>query len=727
MARRTSFSALLLFLLQALPLAASPAEALPTTIVASTTVSGDGLLAAVGTDAGQLASTDTILTAADLLRYETVQDPQISPDGQQVVYTRRWANTQEDRWTTALWIMDADGSRQRFLAEGSSPRWSPDGTRILFMAEGDQETNQVFVRWMDAEGATSQITRTEEAPRNPTWAPDGQSIVFGALVPDPVEWSVEMPSAPEGATWTEGPRVIDDFHYRQDYQGFMRRGFIHLFQVPAVGGAARQLTHGEWNVGSRFDGLVGAVSVSFTPDGGTLVFDGWQGDWDNVYRRSHLYALDLASGDIRQITSNEGFWTSPVVSPDGQRVAFLGYPDQPDTYSQPYLHIANLDGSGMQNLTAELDRLVADVHWALDNSGVYATVTHHGTRNIRYIPLSGAIQDVTTGNHVVSLSSVSGGSAGGMGSSAQEPVAVGILTGPQAPPDVVRFPLRPGAAIEPLTEVNQTLLSSTRLGEVEDIWYTSADGTDVHGWVVKPPDFDPSREYPLIMEIHGGPFSDYTVGFNFNYQAWAAMGYLVLYTNPRGSTSYGEEFARGINFRYPGVDYEDLMAGVDAVVEQGWVDTSRMYVGGCSGGGVLSSWVIGQTNRFAAAAVRCPVTNWISMFGQTDIPFFTQSFFERPFWEDPTEWLQQSSIMYVGNVTTPTLLMTGELDLRTPMPQTEEYFAALKYRGVPTRMLRFQDQYHGTGTHPSNAIRTILYMADWYGQWERNGGEARQR
>ncbi|MEX2528253.1 MAG: S9 family peptidase [Gemmatimonadota bacterium] len=680
--------------------------------------------------ASTLQVADTVLTAADLLRYETVSDPQISPDGRQVVYTRRWVNTKDDRWTTALWIMDADGSRQRFLTEGSSPRWSPDGTRILFMAEGDQETSQLFVRWMDDEGATSQITRTEEAPRNPTWAPDGRSIIFGALVPDPSDWSVEMPSAPEGATWAEGPRVIEDLHYRQDYQGFMRRGFIHLFQVPAEGGAARQLTQGEWNVGSRFDGLVGAVNVSFTPDGGTVVFDGWQGDWDSVYRRSHLYALDLASGDIRQITSTDGFWTNPVVSPDGRQVAFLGYPDQPDTYSQPYLHVVDLDGSGMENLTAELDRLVADIHWAPDNAGLYATVTHHGTRNIRYIPLSGAIQDVTTGNHLVSLSSMSGGAATGSGggmSGAREPVAVGIRTAPQAPPDVVRFPLRPGASPEPLTEVNRTLLSSMRLGEVEDLWYTSADGTPVHGWVVKPPDFDPSRQYPLLMEIHGGPFSDYNVGFNFNYQAWAAMGYLVLYTNPRGSTSYGEEFARGINFRYPGVDHEDLMAGVDAVVERGWVDTSRMYVGGCSGGGVLSSWAIGHTDRFAAAAVRCPVTNWISMFGQTDIPFFTQSFFHQPFWEDPTEWLQQSSIMYVGNVTTPTLLMTGELDLRTPMPQTEEFFAALKYRGVPTRMLRFHDQYHGTGTRPSNAIRTILYMADWYGQWERVGGEAVRR
>lgn len=665
-----------------------------------------------------LGAQDSVLTPAALLNYETVADPQVSPDGRHIIYTRRWANTQDDRWETALWIMDGDGGRQRFLTRGGNARWSPDGTRILYLAEGEPRGTQVHVRWMDAGGATSQVTRVEEAPRNPAWTPDGRQIVFGALVPTPLPWNIPMPSAPSGAKWTESPRVLDDLHYRQDFQGFKRRGFMHLFIVPAEGGTPRQLTRGEWNAGSRFDGLIGSVNFSFTPDGNTVVLDGWQGNWDDVYRRSHLYALDLASGTVRQITGADGFWTNPVVSPDGRRVAFTGYPDAPDTYSAPHLQVINLDGTGMRNLSGTLDRLVGDLTWSSDNAGIYVAVTHHGTRNIRYVPLSGTIREVTTGNHLLSLNSMAGG---------REPFGVGVRTGPQAPTDVVRYQLSGAGAIAQLTRVNDDLLFGKRLGDVEELWYTSADGTRVHGWVVKPPDFDPRKRYPLLMEIHGGPFADYTVAFNYDYQAWAAMGHLVLYTNPRGSTSYGEAFARGINFRYPGVDYEDLMAGVDAVIGRGWVDTTRMYVGGCSGGGVLSSWVIGHTNRFAAAAVRCPVTNWISMFGQTDIPFFTMSFFHKPFWEDPMPWLQQSPVMYVGNVTTPTLLMTGEQDLRTPMAQTEEYFAALKYRGVPARLLRFQDQYHGTGTRPSNAIRTMLYMADWYGQWQRVDGDAVKR
>jgi dipeptidyl aminopeptidase/acylaminoacyl peptidase len=262
------------------------------------------------------------------------------------------------------------------------------------------------------------------------------------------------------------------------------------------------------------------------------------------------------------------------------------------------------------------------------------------------------------------------------------------------------------------------------LGEVEHLPYTSSGNTAVEGWLVKPPGFDPSKRYPLIMEIHGGPHGMYNVGFNPMYQQFAAKGYLVLYTNPRGSTGYGSPFGNAIERAYPGVDYDDLMAGVDAAIAKGIVDTTRMYVGGCSGGGVLSSWVIGHTDRFAAAAVRCPVIDWLSFAGQTDIPFFTYNFFEKPFWEDPTPWLKQSSLMHVGKVTTPTLVMTGELDLRTPMPQSEEYYSALKMRGVPAELLRFEGEYHGTSSRPSNWMRTQLYMLDWYGRWARENGKA---
>jgi dipeptidyl aminopeptidase/acylaminoacyl peptidase len=301
-------------------------------------------------------------------------------------------------------------------------------------------------------------------------------------------------------------------------------------------------------------------------------------------------------------------------------------------------------------------------------------------------------------------------------------IAAGTLADPQHPQDIVRVNLRQPASIAKLTDVNADVLTGKQIASVEEVWYDSTGNTKVQGWIVKPPAFDAAKKYPLILEIHGGPFSMYNVAFNWMFQNFAANNFVVLYTNPRGSTGYGSAFANGIDHNYPGPDYDDLMAGVDTVAAKGYIDTSRMYVSGCSGGGVLSSWVIGKTDRFAAAAVRCPVIDWISMAGHTDVPLFTFSFFKKPFWEDPTDWLAHSSLMSVGKVTTPTLLMTGILDRRTPMPQTEEYYAALKMKGVPVKLLQFNEEYHGTGSKPSNYIRTQLYMMSWFNKYTRQSG-----
>lgn len=670
------------------------------------------MLAAPAVTPAQETAADTLLGVQHFMDMEQVADPQIAPDGSQIVYTRRWVNKMEDRWESALWIMNADGSRNRFLVQGSNARWSPDGTRILYLVSGDPKGSQLYVRWMDAEGAASQITRLTESPRSPHWSPDGRSIAFAMNVPDETEWSIGMPTPPRDAKWTEAPRIVDRLHYRQDRVGFTEAGYTHLFVVTADGGTPRQLTRGEWNVGARFDALVRGVGFDWTPDGRTIVFDGWrESDGDEVYQRSNISAVDVESGEIRDLTTRVGFWASPVVSPDGRMVAFTGYDSSGTTYTTPDLYVMNIDGSEPRNLSDEYDRAPGSLHWAPDGSGIYFTAGDRGSVNVQFAAIRGGVRAVTEGVRTVSLNSVA---------TDRNRTAVGVRRSFHEPGDVVRFSLRRPRGLTELTHVNDDVLAGVRLGEVEELWYTSTGGTQVQGWIVKPPSFDASQRYPLIMEIHGGPFAMYNVGFNYMLQNFAANGYVVLYTNPRGSTGYGSGFSNGIDHAYPSVDYDDLMAGVDAVIARGYVDTTRMYVGGCSGGGVLSSWVIGHTERFAAAAVRCPVINWLSFLGQTDIPFFTQSFFHEPFWRNPQRWLEQSSLMYVGNVSTPTLVMTGELDLRTPMPQSEEYYAALKMRGIPTMLLRFNDEYHGTGSKPSNFMRTLLYMRSWY---ERHGGE----
>jgi dipeptidyl aminopeptidase/acylaminoacyl peptidase len=653
--------------------------------------------------AQQPASGVRVLKVEDYLNYETVADPQVSPDGAQIVYTRRWVNQNDDKMEASLWVMNADGSKNRFLTKGSDAKWSPDGTRIAYTAEGDPKGPQVFVRWI-TENAATQITQVQHPPSNLRWSPDGKQIALTMLVPKESKWDIPLPKPPEGATWTKAPAVVDRLHYRQDRVGYTEAGFTHLFIVPADGGTPRALTSGDWNVGARFDGMAGTVGLDWTPDGRTIVIDGLDvPDADLRYRDSDVFAIDVASGGRRKLISERGNWSRPRISPDGRLAAFVGHPFTKASYKSEELFVVGLDGNGMRKISGSLDRDAVNLQWAPDGSGLYFTADDHGTSNVQFVPLSGSPRTITSGTHMLSLTSISTKNLG-----------VGVRSSAHQPPDVVRFNLTQPGQVAQLTHVNEDVLNGITLGAVEEVAYTSTDGTKVQGWLVKPPSFDSSRKYPLIMEIHGGPHGMYNVGFNFMFQLFSANGYMVLYTNPRGSTGYGSVFGNAIERAYPSVDYDDLMAGVDAAIAKGNVDSRNMFVGGCSGGGVLSSWVIGHTDRFAAAAVRCPVIDWLSFMGHTDIPLFTANFFDAPFWEKPEQWLKQSPLMYVGNVKTPTLVMTGVLDMRTPMPQSEEYYTALKMRGIDTKLLRFEGEYHGTTSKPSNFMRTALYMMSWY-------------
>ncbi len=673
-----------------------------------------GIVATPAPGSAQETPAADMLTVGHYLDMERVSDPQVSPDGRQVVYTRSWVDKMDDRFRSAIWIMDADGGRNRFLLEGSNPRWSPDGSRLAFVAPGGNggpEGPQIHVRWMDAEGATSQVTRETEAPSNFKWSPDGKHIYFQRFVPQSEPWPIDLPAAPEGAEWTAAPRIVDRIHYRFDRIGFLEEGFTHLFRVPSDGGTAQQLTSGRWNTGATFVSGVGSVGYDLAPDGGTLVFDGLMEDADNRYRESHVYAMDLATGDIRQLTSEKGPWANPNVSPDGRTIAYTGYPWTSQTYKTTDLYVMDADGGAARRLSGSLDRDVGALRWAGNSDGVYFTAGDRGTMNVHFATRSGEVRQVTEGAHMLSLSSAT-----------PDGQAVGVLSAPHQPGDVVAYELDGSGDLRRLTDVNADVLAGKRLGDVEEIWYESTGGTQVQGWIVKPPDFDPGRRYPLILHIHGGPHAMYNVGFSYPYQNFAANGYVTLYTNPRGSTGYGTDFGNAIDNGYPSVDYDDLMAGVDALLERGYVADDQMYVTGCSGGGVLSSWVIGHTTRFAAAGVRCPVTNWISFAGNADITVWGYYRYNGYPWDNPDKYLEHSPLMHVQNVTTPTILMTGELDLRTPMAQTEEYYQALKQLGVPTKMIRFHDEYHGTGSKPSNFMRTQLYLMKWF---EEHGGQAK--
>ncbi|MCP3914602.1 MAG: S9 family peptidase [bacterium] len=641
-----------------------------------------------------------------LLDWEDVSSPALAPDGKQIVFTRSWVDKVEDKRRSELWIMGADGSRPRHLAEGSSPEWSPDGERIAFLREGKPQGSQIHVMWVATREVT-QITRIEEAPSGLRWSPTGDRIAFAQIVDEKSKlFDLKLPPRPEGAKWAEEPRVITRLAYRRDRSGYRPKGYRHLFVVDAEGGTPRQVTGGD------YDHSPG----EWTADGEGLVFSGLRvedADWQVA--EAEIYTVDVESGAMRQLTDRRGPDSGPRVSPDGRWIAYTGYDWLGDSYHVSKLYVMDTSGANVRELTADLDRDPRDVRWARDSSGVFFTADTQGSRHLFRASLDATVATLTDGP--LSFRSIDVGADG---------TVVGVLSTARDPGDVARYhPHADGtAALEFLTKVNADILDRVDLGDVEEIRYASKDGLEIQGWMVKPPDFDPSRKYPLILQIHGGPHGMYGVRFDFERQNQAAEGFVVLYTNPRGSTGYGKAFGNAIENAYPDKDYDDLMAGVDAVIDRGYIDEDQLFVYGGSGGGVLTCWIVGMTDRFHGAVSMFPVTNWISFVGTTDGPYWYTNFEKLP-WEDVSEHWRRSPLRLVGNVTTPTLLITGELDLRTPMAQTEEYYQALKLRKVETAMVRIPDEYHGAaGRHVSNRLRRILYVREWF-RMQMEGTEAK--
>jgi dipeptidyl aminopeptidase/acylaminoacyl peptidase len=645
-----------------------------------------------------------------------VGDAQISPDGKRVLYMRRTVDRVNDRRVSALWIVNADGSGERELGKGSSVRWAPDSHRIAYIAPGEEGALAIFVRDLDADGAAVQVARAASWPGNLAWSADGKTLAFTMLVPRVAkDWQLDLPGRPPQAKWADEPRIVERLVFRRDGVGFLDDGRMHVFTVPAAGGAQpRQLTQGDRDYGGGPD-FVG--HLSWTPDSREIVFSTFDPEhWEYPWRDSDVYAIDAASGAMRQLTTRKGADFHPLVSPDGRWIAYSGYDSSEDSYVNTELYVAGIDGSNPHSITAKLDRSIyphpyasqpKTYWWAKDSSGLYVAILDRGTTNLHFASRSGAVRQVTRGDHVLTVTDINVRGA-----------AVGTLSTYDQPNDIVIFDV---ASPRPrrISAVNAAALRDVRLGAVEEIWYRSTDGLQIQGWIVKPPDFDPQRKYPLILSIHGGPHAMYRKAFDYAFQEQAANGYVVLYTNPRGSTGYGAAFGNAINNAYPGKDFDDLMRGVDEVVARGYVDEKSLFVYGCSGGGELTAWIVGHTDRFAAASANCAVTNNISFVGMTDGASF-YSDYRKMFWEDPSEHLARSPIMYVGNVKTPTMLMTGELDMNTPMAQAEDFYRALKLRGVPTVLVRFPDEYHGPyGVKPSNFLRHQLYLRRWFERYRR--------
>ena len=656
-----------------------------------------------------------VLEPLDVFQLEYAQDPRISPDGSAVAYVRRSMDIMKDRARAELWLVSGDGERHRPIVQGSagasSPRWSPDGERLAYVS-GEGGTSQIWLRWTDT-GEKVRLTQLTESPSGLAWSPDGAWLSFSMRVPARPESFVSMPAKPEGAEWAPPAKVITKVRYRADGAGYLEDGYRHVFVLRADGGTPRQITDGDFDHGG---------TAAWTHEGQLIVSSNRRPGAEREPMNSELYLVELETGRFTQLTDRVGPDRSPRVSPDGRLVAWLGFDDQQRGYHNTQLWVMRLDGSGRRAVSARLDRSINEFHWSRRTAlriaagyeqQLFASYDDRGDTLIAAFGLDGSMEPIASGQGGAALGRPYGSGSFSVTNSGMVAYPRGTA---QRPADVTLA--QAGQEPRTLTDLNADALGPKRLARVEEFWCESShDGRQVQGWIAYPPEYDPEsdRKWPLLLEIHGGPFANYGPRFSGEVQLFAAAGYVVVYTNPRGSTSYGAEFANLIHHAYPGNDYDDLMSCVDHVIETGVVDEERMFVTGGSGGGVLTSWIVGKTDRFRAAVVAKPVINWTSFALTADAyTFFWKYWFPGYPWDHPEHYWERSPLSLVGNVTTPTMLLTGEEDYRTPMSESEQYFQALQLREVPTALVRIPGASHGITARPSRLIAKVAHVLEWF-------------
>jgi dipeptidyl aminopeptidase/acylaminoacyl peptidase len=643
----------------------------------------------------------------DLFGLQLATDPQIRPDGRAVAYVRRSYDIMTDRARSTIWLVDAEKGTQTPLVAGpgshSTPRWSPNADRIAFVSATEGGRPQLHVRWLQS-GQTAKLAELTEPPDVLEWSPDGQSIALTMFAPDEPPKLGSLPSKPEGAEWAPPLEVITDLTYRSDSEGYLKPGYTHIYVIGADGGAPRQLTFGAFNDGT---------SLAWAADGRHLIFTGNRlPEWRRQPINTELYEVALESGAIRKLTSRDGPDSAAVLSPDGKTIAYLGFDDRLLSFHTQRVYLMDRDGRNVRELTTAFDRSIDAVKWSHDGRSLYVQYDDKGITKIGRLSRNGG--EVTPIAQGLSGASIDRPYTGGeftVGAGG----AVAFTSGsPHRPSDVS---ITRGGRSRQLTRLNDGLFADKLLGEVKTLRVPSSfDKRPIDAWIVLPPGFDAAKKYPLILEIHGGPFAAYGPVFSVDDQLYAAAGYVVLYVNPRGSTSYGEEFANLIHHKYPSEDYDDLMSAVDAAIAEGYVDGNNLFVTGGSGGGVLTAWIVGKTQRFRAAVTQKPVINWVSTTLTTDIyTFMPKYWFGKLPWDDLQTYWQYSPLSLVGSVKTPTLVIVGDRDFRTPLSDSEQYYQALQLQGVPTGLVKVPGASHGGLTaRPSQAAAKASAILAWF-------------
>lgn len=650
-----------------------------------------------------------VLTSTDLFNLEVASDPQIAPDGKTVVYVRGANDIMLDRTRASIWSIDVASGAQTPLVAGpgnhTQPRWSPDGSRVAYLSGvPGQDATQLFVRWMKT-AATARITGLPDAPHGITWSPDGKRIAYTMFVPDVATKLGTLPDQPAGAKWAEPLQIIDSVVYRTDEGGYTKPGYEQVFWVPADGGAPTQLTFGAHEISSQ---------LAWSDDGRTVIFSAnLAPDWQRDLVNTELHAVSIDTLAVSTLTRRNGPDAAPSVSPDGKWIAYVGFDDRYVGYQNRRLSIMRVDGSASRVLTANLDRSVGSPVWAADGRSVYVTYDNQGATRVARVELDGSVHTVA---EQLTGSGLDRPYTGGQFSVARDGSVAFTSGTTQRPSDVW---VTRGGKPRQLTHLNAALLGAKTLGKVQPLAVTAFDQLPVDAWIVTPPDFDPAQKYPLILEIHGGPFAAYGPSFSTDDQLYAAAGYVVVYANPRGSTGYGETFANKIDKAYPGHDYDDLMSAVDAALAKGFVDAQNLFVTGGSGGGALTAWIVGKTDRFRAAATQKPVIDWSSFVLTADMtPFFARYWFGKFPWEDPAGYWARSPLSLVGNVKTPTMVVVGAEDHRTPDSEAEQYYAALQLRGIPTALVKVPGANHeGLAARPSQSAAKTAAILAWFARF----------
>lgn len=658
-------------------------------------------------------SAPSIVNAAELIGFQPrdvfslqwVSEPQLSPNGKQVVFARHRMDPMADQRTRKLWLINSDGSDLVPLSSDerleSAPVWSPDGSRIAYVKSTDRGS-EVFLYWLKS-GKSVRLTELERSPGPLSWSPDSTRLAFRMRAPADPPVVVTGLDAPEGSDWAPSPRITTRLYHERDGAGRLASGYHQLFVVQADGGVAIQLTQGE----HRIDG-----APQWSADGQALFFSGnLEPDWEKSVRRSAVYRLDVVGGHVKALTSTDGNYREPRVSPDGRRIAFVGFVDRVQTYQVNRLYVMDINGSDSRVLVEDLDRSVSMPRWNANGRALYFQYPDQGATRIGRSDLRGRWQSVADD---LGGEAVARPYGGGSFSVAGNDLLAYSRASAYAPAELA---IKKGrGASKVITGFNAAWSERRVLGRVEEVRYqSSVDKRALQGWVVKPPGYDPEQRYPLVVENHGGPIAYYGPYFSPEIQLYAAAGYLVFYPNPRGSTGYGEEFGNLLYHNYPGDDYHDVMDGVNHLIKQGLAHENNLYVTGGSAGGIMTAWMIGKNQRFRAAAVIKPVMNWVSKTLTAD-NYFGYANYRLPGhpWENIETYMKFSPVSLVGEIETPTLVMVGTEDLRTPLSEAKQLYHALKIREIDTVLVEMPGASHFIADRPSQLIAKIAHILAWF-------------